>query len=85
MRKEMLFSLIIIPKPGTLDNKLNYQLGSWICLLSLLNTTNIYFGGRYTHTFPQSAGKYEYTFLQSAGKYEYTFPHSKILIFSLLM
>ena len=74
---EVLFSLIIIPHNHTLYNESIYDTGRGICLLSLVDITNINFEGRYTPTFPQSAGKYEYTLPQSAGKYDFALPHSE--------
>ena len=75
--KVYIFSLMSFPITLTLYNKSNYDIIRGIYLLSLVNTTNITFEGRYTLTFPQSAGKYEYTLPQSAGKYDFTLPHSK--------
>ena len=74
---ESVFSLMSFPITLTLYNKSDYDIRRGIYLLSLVNTTNITFEGRYTLTFPQSAGKYEYTLPQSAGKYEFTLPHSE--------
>ena len=64
----LIFPLISFPITLTLYDKSDYDIRRGIYLLSLVNTTNITFEGRYTLTFPQSAGKYEYTLLQSAGK-----------------
>ena len=53
-----LFSLIFIPEPHTLYNRLIYYLGSRICLLSLVDTTKICFAQRYTLSFPHFVGRY---------------------------
>ena len=68
----MLFSLLVIPQTDTLDNKPNYDKGRGICLLSLVNTTNIYFAGQKTLTVSQSGGQSEFAVPQSAEQQEYT-------------
>ena len=52
------FSLLVTPQTNTLDNKPNYDKGRGICLLSLVNTTNIYFGGQKEYTSPLSESNY---------------------------
>ena len=61
--REFLFSLLVTPQTVTLDNKPNYDKGRGICLLSLVNTTNIYFGGQKTLTVPLSESNYLHSIL----------------------
>ena len=72
-----IFFLLFTPQTVTLYNKPKYDKCREICLLSLVNTTNIYFGGQKTLTVPQSAGQSEFAVPQSAGQQEYTSPLSE--------
>ena len=57
----LVFSLLVLPQTVTLDNKPNYDKGRGIWLLSLVDTTNIYFTGEQTLTVPQSVGQQSLT------------------------
>ena len=72
-----IFSLLVTPQTVTLDNKPNYDKGRGIFLLSLVDTTNIYFTGEQTLTVPQSAGQQSLTVPQSAGQSEFAIPQSE--------
>ena len=54
----VIFSLLVLPQTNTLDNKPNYNKGMGICLYSLVDTTNIYFGGQKEYTSPLSESNY---------------------------
>ena len=74
----LMYSLYLLPpQTNTLDNKPNYDKGRGICLLSLVDTTNIYFQGKYGLTVPQSAGQQSLTVPQSAGQSDLALPESE--------
>ena len=67
-----IFSLLVISQTDTLDNKPNYDKGREICLISLVDTTNIYFAGEKTLTVQQSAGQSEFAIPQSESNFSAT-------------